>query len=205
MRHGARELINQQPDLEVCGEAATGEVAFELVQRLHPDLLVAGLSLRAGGRGLELIKNLKEVLPGLVILVISMHDERFYAERALRAGAMGYVMKHETTEKLLEAMRQVLGGQLFLADAVKDRMVHRLVAAKPMASSFPIDTLSMREMEVFRLLGDGLSTRQIAERLELSVKTIDSYREHLKLKLRLADGTALVQHAIQWMRSETAS
>ncbi len=203
MRAGIRHLIERETDLKVCGEAASAGAAFDAVQRLKPDVLLADLSLKSGSSGLEFIKNLKSIMPNLPVLVVSMHDERLYAERALRAGALGYVMKQEAGEKVVAAIRRVLNGEMYVADVVKDKMVHRLVATKPAAATFPIDTLSDREMEVFRLLGDGHSTRQIAAKLNLSVKTIDSYREHLKLKLNLPDGATLVRHAIQWMRSET--
>ncbi len=203
MRSGIRVLIEQQNDLIVCGEAASAPVALDQAQRLIPDLLVADLSLKSGSSGLELIKNLKAIMPSLPVLVLSMHDERLYAERALRAGALGYVMKREPAERMLQAIRTVLAGEVYIADAVKNKMVNRLVARRPSAATFPIDTLSDREMEVFRLLGDGFSTRRIAEELHLSIKTIDSYREHLKLKLNLPDSNALVQHAIQWRRSES--
>jgi DNA-binding NarL/FixJ family response regulator len=200
-RQGIGVLIDQEHDMTICGEAGTAAAAFERIQEAKPDLVVADLTLKVGS-GLELIKNLRAVLPDLRVLVLSMHDERIYAERVLRAGALGYVMKQEASDKLLVAIRRVLTGKLFLSDAVKDRMVYRLVSVKPAEATFPIDTLSDREMEVFKLLGNGFSTRQIAEQLHLSVKTIDSYREHLKTKLRQPDSTSLVQHAIQWVRSE---
>lgn len=201
MRAGIRVLIEQNHDLTVCGEAASANVALDQAQRLVPDLFVADLSLKSGTSGLELIKSLKTVLPDMPVLVVSVHDERYYAERALRAGALGYVMKLEPAERLIQAVRTVLNGEVFVGSAVKNRIVSRVVSSRPLGASFPVDTLSDREMEVFRLLGDGLSTRQIAKELHLSVKTIDSYREHLKSKLKLPDSRALVQHAIQWRRS----
>ncbi|HEY0947772.1 MAG TPA: response regulator transcription factor [Opitutaceae bacterium] len=200
-RQGVATLIDQEDDLMVCGEAESAPVAFEKINKLKPDLVVADVTLKVGN-GLELVKNLRAAVPEVRVLVISMHDERLYAERALRAGALGYVMKQEASDKILLAIRRVLSGELFLSDRVKEKMVYRLVAMKPEAAKFPIDTLSDREMEVFKLLGNGYSTRQIAAQLNLSVKTIDSYREHLKIKLRLPDGASLVQHAIQWMRTE---
>jgi len=200
-RQGVAALIDQEDDLVVCGEAESAPVAFEKINRLKPDLVVVDVTLKVGN-GLELVKNLRAAVPEVRVLMLSMHDERLYAERALRAGALGYVRKQEASEKILLAIRRVLAGELFLSDRVKEKMVYRLVAMKPESAKFPIDTLSDREMEVFKLLGNGYSTRQIAAQLNLSVKTIDSYREHLKIKLRLPDGASLVQHAIQWMRTE---
>ena len=138
----------------------------------------------------------------LPVLVMSMHDESLYAERALRAGAKGYVMKHEASDRILTAIRSVLAGDLYLSEKMKEKMLHRLVRSRKNEVVFTIDTLSDREMEVFQLIGNGFGTRQIADKLNLSVKTIDSYREHLKLKLRLEKGSDLVRHAIQWVRSE---
>ncbi len=201
MRSGVRRLIEARAGWTVCGEADSAAAAFDQVQRLAPDVLLADLSLKSGSSGLEFIKNIKALQPALLVLVISMHDERIYAERALRAGAMGYVMKHEAGEKVVKAIERLLDGDMYVAEPVKNKMVRRLVASRPDAVLFPIETLSDRELEVFRLIGDGQSTREIAATLNLSVKTIDSYREHLKLKLDLPDSAALVQHAIQWGRS----
>ncbi len=201
VRHGIARLIDQEPDLTVCGEADAASSAFSQVQRLKPDLLLTDLTLKAGS-GLELIKNIKAVMPELPVLVVSMHDDQLYAERVLRAGAMGYVSKNEVGSYLVTALRRVLDGEMFVSDSVKNRIVNRLVGTGPQKAAFPIDTLSDRELEVFRAIGNGLSTRQVAEELCLSVKTIETYREHLKAKLNLEDSSALVRHAIHWMRAE---
>ncbi|MDX2185860.1 MAG: response regulator transcription factor [Opitutaceae bacterium] len=200
-REGVRVLIDQEPDLIVCGQADSGPVAFQLIQKLKPDLAVVDITLKSTS-GIELMKNLKTVLPELPVLIMSMHDEGLYAERALRAGAKGYIMKHEASDRILTAIRRVLSGELYLSDKMKEKMLHSLVRSKKDEVVFTIDTLSDREMEVFQLIGNGFGTRQIADKLNLSVKTIDSYREHLKLKLRLEKGSDLVRHAIQWVRSE---
>lgn len=195
-------LIDQEPDLEVCGEADSAPLAIEQMPKALPDLAIVDITLRTTS-GIELLKDLKVLLPELPVLVMSMHDESLYAERALRAGARGYIMKHEASETVLGAIRRVLSGELHLSDRMKEKMLHRLVGNRKDEVAFSMDALSDREMEVFQLIGNGFSTRQIASKLNLSVKTIDSYREHLKLKLRLETGADLVHHAIQWVKSES--
>lgn len=201
-RQGVAMLINQEPDFVVCGEADNGPLAVDLIPKAAPDMAIIDITLKTTS-GIELLKDLKVLMPDLPVLVMSMHDESLYAERALRAGARGYVMKHEPSETVLTAIRRVLSGELHLSERVKEKMLNRLAHRRKDAVAFSMDTLSDREMEVFQLIGNGYGTRQIAERLNLSVKTIDSYREHLKLKLRLESGAHLVQHAIQWMKSES--
>lgn len=201
-RSGVAVLINGESDLVVCGETDTAPKALDLIQKLKPDLAVVDISLKTIS-GIELMKNLKVMMPELPVLVMSMHDESLYAERALRAGARGYVMKQEASEQILTAIRRVLQNELYLSEKMKEKMLHRLVNNKKGDEVvFSIDSLSDREMEVFQLIGNGFSTRQIAATLNLSAKTIDSYREHLKLKLRLETGADLVRHAIQWVKSE---
>lgn len=200
-RQGMKALINQQPNLEVCGEADNAPQAIELVGKLHPDLAIVDIALKTTN-GIELTKNIKAQSPDVPVLIVSMHDEGVYAERALRAGAMGYLMKQEASEKVVVAIQRVLRGEIYLSDKIKEKMLHRLVNRKGDPRIFSIDTLSDREMEVFHLIGNGYSTRQIAQKLNLSSKTIDSYREHLKLKLNLESGAELVRHAIQWARNQ---
>ncbi len=200
IRQGLAALVATDPELMVCGEADNGPRALELVTKLAPDLAVIDVSLRSGN-GLELMKNLRILAPKLPVLFMSMHDETLYAERALRAGAQGYIMKEETNEKILGAIQRVLKGELYLSEKMQERMLRRMARAKPEEPGCAVDTLSDRELEVFQLIGNGFSTRQIAARLNLSVKTIESYREHLKLKLALETGSDLVRHAIQWMKS----
>jgi len=187
--------------MTVCGEADSAPLAMDLIPKAAPDLAIIDITLKTTS-GIELMKNIKALLPDMPVLIMSMHDESLYAERALRAGAKGYIMKHEASEKILIAVRRVLSGELYLSEKMKEKMLHRLVKSRKEEVVFSIDTLSDREMEVFQLIGNGYSTRQIAGKLNLSVKTIDSYREHLKLKLRLEKGADLVRHAIQWVRSE---
>jgi DNA-binding NarL/FixJ family response regulator len=200
-RQGVATLINQERNLTVCGEADTAPRALELITKIAPDLAVVDISLKTIS-GVELIKNIKVLVPKLPVLVMSMHDESLYAERALRAGAQGYIMKQEASEQILTAIHRVLAGELYLSDRMKEKMLHRIVNKKKEDGGFSIDSLSDRELEVFQLIGNGFSTRQIAAKLNLSVKTIDSYREHLKLKLPLESGSDLVRYAIQWVKSE---
>lgn len=202
-RQGLAALISQEPTLNLCGEAETAPAALELIRKLAPDLAIIDLTL-AGVSGLELIKSVKASLPNMPILVISMHDENYYAERAIKAGAQGYVMKDEASQNILTAIRSVLQGQLFLSSRMKDKMLHRALNQKTDEVSFSIDSLSKRETEVLQMIGGGLSTREIAAKLGLSEKTIDSYRENLKLKLQLSSGAELVRYAIQWWKSECA-
>lgn len=202
-RQGMKALVNQQPNLEVCGEADNAPYAIELVGKLQPDLAIVDIALKTTN-GIELTKNIKVQAPNLPVLIVSMHDEGLYAERALRAGAMGYLMKQEASEKIIAAITRLLQGEIYLSDKIKEKMLHRFVNKKGDNMVFSIDTLSDREMEVFQLIGNGYSTRQIAQKLNLSSKTIDSYREHLKLKLNLDSGAELVRHAIQWARNEGA-
>lgn len=199
IRQGIARIIDAEADMMVCGESEGAGAALTQILKLKPDVVLADLTLRTGN-GLELIKNLKAHLPQLRILVVSMHDDLIYAERVLRAGALGYICKNASSEQVL--VRQVLRGEMFVSEGVKDRMVNRLVGARHQNVAFPIDTLSDRELEVFRAIGNGLSTRQIAENLCLSIKTIETYREHLKVKLSMENSSALVRHAIQWMRDE---
>ena len=196
-RLGLKAVIDQQPDLAVCGETDSAPAAVQLVSAQRPDIAVVDISLKTTN-GIELTKNLKSLAPGMPVLIVSMHDETVYAERALRAGASGYLMKQEASDKIVQAIRSVLKGDIYVSEKTRDSMLHRLARQKKDEAVFPIDTLSDREMEVFQLIGQGYSTRQIAEKLNLSPKTIDSYREHLKVKLNLHSGADLVRHAIEW-------
>jgi DNA-binding NarL/FixJ family response regulator len=200
-RAGIAALLGQQTAWRVCGEADSAPKAVDMIPRLNPELVIIDISLKTTS-GLELIKNLHALIRDLKVLVLSMHDEFLYAERALRAGAKGYVMKDQAADTLLSAVRRVLAGDLHISEKMKERMLNRFVSNKRDELTFSMDTLSDREMEVLVHIGNGYSTRQIATKLNLSVKTIDSYREHLKIKLRLEKGADLVRHAIQWVKSQ---
>jgi DNA-binding NarL/FixJ family response regulator len=205
VRRGIAELINAESDMEVVGEASNMQDALGQMQKLSPSLVIVDVSLE-GNNGIELMKNLSSLAPEVPLLAYSMHDESIYAERALRAGAKGYVMKQAPPETLISAVRQILKGKLYLSEAMSDRLLGKLVGAGASASAVasPIDKLSDRELEVLQLLGKGLGTSQIADKLCLSVKTVETYREHLKQKLNLANGQELLRYAIEWSPS-TAS
>lgn len=202
VRHGLIQLIEGEPDLQICGDAADGAEALRRIAEIKPDLTVIDISLQDGS-GIELIKQIKEKSPDTRMLVSSMHDESLYAERALSAGAMGYVSKESPVEMLLEAMRQVLSGRIYLSSRMADRVLHRAVHRSEEKLRSPLDTLSDRELEVLSLIGRGLSSRQIAEMLHLSVKTIDTYREHIKSKLDLKNANELVRYAVAWTLQST--
>src|SRR3954453_15041895 len=197
VRQGLAEMINQERDLQVCGTAEDVHKAIESIEKIRPDLVIADISLK-GSNGIELLKNIKVRFPKMLVLVLSMHDEALYAVRALRAGAGGYIMKQEATQRVLTAIHQVLNGEIYLSERMEKKMMHQLVGGRSTRTGSPIEDLSDRELEVFGLIGQGHGTRQIAEELHLSIKTIESHRAHIKDKLNLKNATELVQHAIQW-------
>ncbi len=197
MRRGLAELINQEKDLVVCGEAESISSALEAIKRHTPQVVLVDLSLKHES-GLELIKDIKVRYPSVLMLVLSMHDEGFYAERVLHAGANGYIMKQQATDQILMAIRRVLRGEIYLSEAMSSKILKNIAGESGKKTISPIDQLSDRELEVFRLIGAGLGTRQIAERFSRSIKTVETYREHIKLKLNLKDSSELVQNAIQW-------
>lgn len=197
VRQGLAQLINQESDLMVCGESESAHHAIDAIGVLKPDIAIVDISL-GGTSGIELVKNIKVRYPKLLILVHSMHDETLYAERLLRAGASGYIMKQEATERVLTAIRRVLSGEIYLSEKMGAKMMQQLVGGKAATSGSPIERLSDRELEVFGLIGQGHGTRQIAEKMHLSVKTIESHRAHIKEKLNLKNANELVLHAIQW-------
>src|SRR3989338_6071575 len=200
---GLTQLIQQQPDLTVCGGAADSQGAMKAVTALKPHLAIVDISLKRGS-GLDLIKSLQQRFPKLLILVLSMHDESLYAERALRAGARGFMTKQEATEKLITAIRRVLAGEIYLDERTTTKFVSQWLRTPLRKDPSLISSLSDRELEVFQLIGEGHGTREIADMLHLSVKTIEAYREHIKDKLTLHNATELVQHAIQWVTSRSS-
>ncbi len=200
VREGLSDLINKEDDLAVCGEAEDGQGAMAVIRELEPDIAIVDISLQETS-GLELIKDLKVQHPSMPVLALSMYEESLYAERVLRAGAKGYIMKREATKNVVMAIRKVLSGQLYLSEKMAITLVDKLVGGKADASASPIDRLTDRELEVFSMLGHGKGTRQISERLHLSVKTIETYRSRIKEKLNLSSGSELLQHAFQWINS----
>lgn len=200
VRRGLGQLINQEEDLVICGEADNAETALELLKKTKPDLAIVDISLR-GIDGIELTKLIKARFDAIPVLVVSMHDEALYAERALKVGARGYVMKQEAIEKMMEAIRKVLRGELYVSEKVSANIVKRFVDGKAEGVSTPEELLSDREMEVFQLIGQGFATRQIADQLHVSVKTVEAYRANIKEKLNLRNATELMKHAIHWIES----
>jgi DNA-binding NarL/FixJ family response regulator len=201
VRQGLGLLINREADMIVCGAAEEAQSALRAIPTLQPDVMVVDISL-TGPDGLELVKTIRTRDANLPILVLSMHDESIYAERALRAGANGYIMKQEATEKVLVAIRRILRGDVYLSDRVSSKMLQQYVRGSTTARESPVADLSDRELEVFRLVGEGHGTRQIAEELHLSVKTVETYQAHIKEKLSLRNARELVQHAIEWHLTE---
>jgi len=194
VRRGIAQLIEDERDLRICGEADSPEAALELLATCQPDLAIVDLTL-ARANGLALIKDLQSRDAKLPVLVLSMHDEALYAERVLRAGAAGYIMKQEATEHIVDAIRQVLAGRVYVSERMTARMLHRMIGDKNEPTASPLDTLTTREMEVLQLLGQGLSTREIAAQLFVSVKTIETHLDHLKTKLGVDSGRQLVHYA----------
>jgi DNA-binding NarL/FixJ family response regulator len=200
VRQGLAQLINREPDLAVCGDAEDAVSALGLIEDKKPDLVVVDISLN-GPDGLDLLKEIRSRVPQLPVLILSMLDEAIYAERALRAGANGYIMKQEATEKVLTAIRGILAGEIYLSARMASRMLHRFIVDAAPGNRSPIAELTDRELEVFRLIGEGHGTRQIAEELHISVKTVESYQAHIKGKLALKNSRELLQSAIQWTMS----
>ena len=200
VREGLTLLINREPDLTVCGDAKEMQSALQNINALKPDILVVDISLN-GPDGLDLLKHIRLRDPMLPILILSMHDESIYAERALRAGANGYIMKQEATERVLIALRRILDREIYLSDRIANKMLRQLTTGSPAKGRSTLDDLSDRELEVLRLIGEGHGTRQISEELHISIKTVESYQSHLKEKLGLKNARELVQFAIQRMLS----
>ncbi|MGD2152865.1 MAG: response regulator transcription factor [Gemmatimonadales bacterium] len=204
VRRGLTELIDDEPDMEVCGDAGDVAAAEKLVEARQPDVAIIDISL--GGRsGLELVRHIKTRHPDVQMIALSMHDEKLFAERALRAGAKAYLNKEEPAEKVIDAIREVLAGRIYLSGEMADRILHRLVSQGQAVEESPIDSLSDRELEVLELIGRGLTTRQIAQRLHLSKKTVDTYRDHLKRKLQLRTANELVRYAVAWTLDQEVS
>jgi len=198
MRRGLSQIIEDLDDMQTAGEARGAAEAAKMIPTAEADLVLIDVSL-GDGSGLELIKDLKSRDPEMKMLVLSMHDESLFAERAIRAGALGYVNKNEPTETVITAMRQVLTGRIFLSDRVTTQIVERTAASGDRSVPSPIETLSDRELEVFEMIGEGLITKQIAAKLHLSTKTIETYRENIKTKLHLGNSVELMRHAVQWV------
>lgn len=197
VRHGLARLIGDEPDLTVAGSASTAREAKAELATKRPDVVLLDITL-GDESGLTLLKELRSRHPGIPILVLSMHEETYYADRVLRAGAMGYIMKQEPPERVMAAIRQVLSGKVYLSEAMASSVLTRLVGRKDAEPSSPVDLLTDRELQVLQLIGRGMSTRQVAKALHLSVKTVENHREHIKSKLNLQSGSELVHYAVRW-------
>jgi DNA-binding NarL/FixJ family response regulator len=198
VRQGLIGLISNEPDLEVCGEASGVAEAQQIAEATHPDVAIIDLSLKDGS-GIALIKEFKDRYADMKLLVLSMHDELLFAERALRAGAVGYVSKDKASRTIVQAVRAIQAGKLYLSQRMMQRMMQRAIGARADSARSPIERLTDRELEIFEMIGQGLTTRQIANRLELSPKTIETHREHIKEKLELTNTAELAKHAVQWV------
>ena len=201
VRERLAELINQEPDLQVCGEAEDALNARKLIEARPPDIAIVDITLK-DTYGIELIKDLKERLPKLPILVLSMHDESIYGERAIRAGAKGYLNKQEASKKVIIAIRTILSGEVYASDKMKSAMLQKMSGGHRPEGGSPTDVLSDRELEVFQLLGQGSAVRQIAEMLFVSPKTVEAHREHIKEKMNFKTSAELLRYAIQYTLKE---
>ncbi len=197
VRQGLRRVMENEEDLTVCGEAETARDARAAIKELNPDVMIADISLKLGD-GIELVRDVRAHHPQLPILVLSMHDETIYAERMLSAGANGYIMKQAASEQFLISLRRVLDGNIYVSEAVGNNMIQKFAAGGSYTSANPIDRLSNRELQILHMIGKGMSTRETALSLNLSIKTVESHRQRIKRKLNLSTGTQLVQYAVNW-------
>jgi DNA-binding NarL/FixJ family response regulator len=204
MREGLAQLVGNEPDLIVCGEAGDANEAMAKIQSLKPDLVIADITL-PGKNGLELIKDIQAQYQGLSVLIISMHDESLYAERVLRAGGRGYIMKQEGGKKLMAAIRQVLEGKIYVSEKMSAKVLELFSGHRPGSTSSPVESLTDREFEIFQLIGKGLTTLQMAQQLHLSPKTIEVHRANVKTKLNLKTAPELLRYAVRWLESETGA
>ncbi len=201
VRQGIQVLIQQEPDLYVGAEAGSASEALKVLDSVSPDIILLDISLK-GPDGLELTKSIRAILPKVPILIVSMHDEGLYAERVLRAGANGYIMKEEVSESIVQAVRKVLSGDIYISDRMRQKILRGVAGQRSNIPVSSVERLSDRELEVFRLIGHGHGTRQIAQELHLSIKTIETYRAHIKEKLGLKNATELVRQAVQWTEQQ---
>jgi DNA-binding NarL/FixJ family response regulator len=203
VRQGLCRIMEHEDDLVVCGEAETARDARTAIKELMPDVMIADISLKLSD-GIELVRDVRAHHPHLPILVLSMHDESIYAERMLSAGANGYIMKQAASEQFLVALRRVLDGGIYVSEYVGNNMIQKFAAGGSYISANPIDRLSNRELQILHMIGKGMSTRETAESLNLSIKTVESHRQRIKRKLNLHTGTQLVQYAVNWFTGREA-
>ena len=204
MRHGLAQLLGAEDGLTICGEAGSARDGLAAADNLKPDLVIIDLTL-PDKHGLELLKDLQAQHPGLLCLVLSMHDEGLYAERALRAGARGYIMKEAAADHLVTAVHKILAGGLYLSETVASKMIEQLSGVRGKTGATGIENLTDRELEVLALIGEGVATKNIADRLSISARTVEAHRAHIKEKLDFSDGAALVKFAVQWVEGKSNS
>lgn len=204
MREGLVQLFSREKDLEICAEAGAANEALEKMNGVKPDLVLTDITL-PGKSGIELIKDIKAMHPDTLILVISMHDEAMYVERVLRAGGRGYIMKQEGGKKIMEAVRQVLDGKIYVSEKMSAKILEVFSGGRPVSSASPIEKLTDREFEVFQLIGKGLSTVQMADYLHVSPKTIEVHRANIKTKLQISTAPELLRYAVRWLESQASS
>jgi DNA-binding NarL/FixJ family response regulator len=197
VREGLASLLSKQPDFEVCGEADDVQNALRLVETAKPDVVTIDISLKSGD-GLDLIRRVKKHDQSVRMLACSLYDETLFAERALHAGAMGYVNKQEATRTIVKAIRQILDGKVYLSEPMLDRLAHRLIGGRDKVERPVVDVLSDRELEVFRMIGNGLTLQQIARKLHIGVKTVETHKRRIKQKLKLENAAQLARNAAQW-------
>ena len=202
MRHGLAQLLGTEEGLTICGEAGSARDGMTAAEKLQPDLVIIDLTL-PDKHGLELLKDLQVQHPGLRCLVLSMHDEDLYAERALRAGARGYIMKEAAADHLVTAVRKILSGGLYLSENLASKMIEQLSGVRGKTGATGVENLTDRELEVLALIGEGVATKNIAERLSISARTVEAHRAHIKEKLNISDGAALVKYAVQWVEGKS--
>jgi len=200
MRHGLAQLINSEPDLQICGEAGSSAEGLRAVEKFQPDLVITDLTL-PDKHGLEFIKDLHAMFPGTLVLVLSMHDESLYAERALRAGARGYLMKETAADHVVKAAHRVLAGGIYLSEKMAGHLLESIAGQRRNNDASLLERLTDRELQVLQLIGQGKPTRHIAEQLHVSARTVDAHRAHMKEKLQLNDGAALVRYAVRWVEN----
>ncbi|MFM7603859.1 MAG: response regulator [Prosthecobacter sp.] len=201
MRQGLTQLIRMESGLEVCGEAGSAREGLELVSKLKPDLAVVDLTL-PDKNGLELVKDIRVMYPATACLVLSMHDESLYGERSLRAGARGYVMKEEAADQLISAIHKIMSGGIYVSEALSVRMLEQITSPSRTRAA-GIDSLTDRELEILELIGKGVATKNIATLLNISARTVEAHRAHVKEKLGISDGAALVRYAVQWVETRS--
>ncbi len=203
LRQGIRQVIELEEDLRVSGEASTANEAIDMVNRDTPDMVIVDITLAGNVSGIELVKSLNERFPEIRTLVLTMHDESLYAERAIRAGARGYIMKEVASKNIISAIRTIMNDELYLSDAVSKRIIDKLVRGSADTAGISVEQLSNREFEIFQMIGNGFSTKEMARKLNLSIYTVESHKKNIKEKLKLKNSSDLAKYAIQWVITQT--